>query len=174
MSGPIRTLAADKAEFIGRNGQLAKPAALSRLWRSGAMEASLEPCAAMQRSFDLAAGQSIEINILLGHGAQRQGSCRTGQALPRRRRHPASREGTPWTVFRYKHPTRRWTFWPPDGWSIKYSPVGCGDAAAITSPGTVPPLWVRRSECRIDSICQIWAVLAGEAMPSALLFARRC
>ena len=68
MSGPVRTLTADKAEFIGRNGQLAKPAALSRPWRSGAMGASLEPCAAMQRSFDLAAGQSIEINILLGTG----------------------------------------------------------------------------------------------------------
>jgi len=69
----IRTVSGDRAEFIGRNGSLKNPAAMSRTRLSGKTGAGLDPCAAIQVSFDLADGQEREIVFRLGqagrHGA---------------------------------------------------------------------------------------------------------
>ena len=62
-----RTLTADRTEFLGRNGSLGRPAALDR----GGTEPSrvgpgLDPCAALQASFDLPPGEETEVVFLLG------------------------------------------------------------------------------------------------------------
>ncbi|HJU49616.1 MAG TPA: glycosyl hydrolase family 65 protein, partial [Pseudogulbenkiania sp.] len=63
-----RSLSADRTEFLGRNGTLRNPAAMSRLRLSGKVGAGLDPCAAIQVSFDLADRQEREIVFRLGSG----------------------------------------------------------------------------------------------------------
>ena len=63
-----RTLSGDRAEFLGRNGSLQRPAAMTRTRLSGHVGAAFDPCAAIQVSFDLAAGQEREIVFRLGVG----------------------------------------------------------------------------------------------------------
>ena len=58
----------DRTEFIGRNGTLKNPAALSRLRLSGKNGVALDPCGAIQVPFDLAVGQRREIIFRLGSG----------------------------------------------------------------------------------------------------------
>ena len=65
---PTRTVSGDRAEFLGRNGTLRDPAALRRSRLSGRVGAAMDPCAAMQTSFDLAPGQEREIVFRLGVG----------------------------------------------------------------------------------------------------------
>jgi cyclic beta-1,2-glucan glucanotransferase len=61
-----RTTTCDRAEFIGRNGSLENPAAMTRTHLSGKPGAGLDPCAAIQVSFDLADGEEREIIFRLG------------------------------------------------------------------------------------------------------------
>ena len=61
-----RTLTADRTEFLGRNGCLARPAAMSRSRLSGRVGAALDPCGAIQVGFELSAGQEREIIFRLG------------------------------------------------------------------------------------------------------------
>ncbi|MDP1692959.1 MAG: glucoamylase family protein [Burkholderiaceae bacterium] len=62
------TVSGDRAEFIGRNGSMRRPAALDRTRLSGRTGAALDPCAAIHVPLQLAAGQSVEIVFLLGMG----------------------------------------------------------------------------------------------------------
>ncbi|MGH6609794.1 MAG: GH36-type glycosyl hydrolase domain-containing protein, partial [Burkholderiaceae bacterium] len=66
VDGAERTVSADRTEFIGRNGTLRDPAALHRTRLSGRVGAALDPCAAMQVTFDLAPEQEREIVFRLG------------------------------------------------------------------------------------------------------------
>ncbi len=84
-----RTLTGDRKEFIGRNGNLAQPAALKRQRLSGKVGAGLDPCGAMQVAFNLAEGEERETSFRLGVGR----SLTDVQVLIRRfRRADAGRE----------------------------------------------------------------------------------
>ncbi|MGZ8252491.1 MAG: GH36-type glycosyl hydrolase domain-containing protein, partial [Methylophilaceae bacterium] len=61
-----RTVTGNRAEFIGRNGSLSKPAAMHRKRLSGRTGAGLDPCAAMQALVELADGQEREIVFVFG------------------------------------------------------------------------------------------------------------
>ena len=63
-----RTISGDRTEFIGRNGTLRSPAAMTRVRLSGKVGAGLDPCGAIHVPFELAAGQEREIVFRLGVG----------------------------------------------------------------------------------------------------------
>jgi cellobiose phosphorylase len=63
-----RTVSGDRTEFLGRNGDLRAPAAMTRTRLSGKVGPALDSCAAIQVSFDLSAGQEQEIVFRLGVG----------------------------------------------------------------------------------------------------------
>ena len=63
-----RTVSGDRKEFLGRNGTLRSPAAMTRSRLSGKAGAALDPCAAVQVPFELADGQECEIIFRLGVG----------------------------------------------------------------------------------------------------------
>ena len=63
-----KTYTADRTEFIGRNGTLQNPDAMSRLRLSGRVGLALDPCAAIQVPFELADGEEYEIIFRLGAG----------------------------------------------------------------------------------------------------------
>jgi len=62
------TVTCDRAEFIGRNGSLRRPAALRSVHLSGRTGVALDPCAAIQVPLRLEPGQSREITFRLGMG----------------------------------------------------------------------------------------------------------
>jgi cellobiose phosphorylase len=66
--GTDRSVSADRGEFLGRNGTLRHPAAMSHVQLSGAVGAALDPCAAMRIPFELASGQTREVVFRLGAG----------------------------------------------------------------------------------------------------------
>lgn len=61
-----RSFSGDRTEFIGRNGTLAAPAAMTRAKLSGRCGGAFDPCAAMQVGLELADGESQEIVFRLG------------------------------------------------------------------------------------------------------------
>ncbi|MCA1686549.1 MAG: glycosyl transferase family 36, partial [Planctomycetia bacterium] len=61
-----RTLTADRAEWLGRHGSVASPAAMARVELSGRAGAVLDPCAAIQVKFDLKPGETRDVIFLLG------------------------------------------------------------------------------------------------------------
>lgn len=64
----MRSVSGDRTEFLGRNGSLQAPVAMTRTRLSGKVGASLDPCGAIQVSFDLSAGEEREIIFRLGLG----------------------------------------------------------------------------------------------------------
>jgi cyclic beta-1,2-glucan synthetase len=87
-SRDLHGLTADRAEFLGREGGLDRPAALDRIGLAGTVQAGLDPCAALQVHLDLNPGETQEVFFLLGQGADRQEAIR----LIERYRNPASVE----------------------------------------------------------------------------------
>jgi len=61
-----RTFTADRTEFIGRNGTLRNPDAMTRVRLSGRTGAGLDPCGVLQVTMDLAEGSEKEIVFFLG------------------------------------------------------------------------------------------------------------
>ena len=66
------TTTCDRTEFIGRNGALAAPAAMSRAHLSGKSGPAMDPCAAIQVSIELAAQAEREVTFRLGVGRDLQ------------------------------------------------------------------------------------------------------
>jgi cyclic beta-1,2-glucan synthetase len=73
LGGRQSSWTADRCEFIGRNGNLAQPAALGRQVNlSGRLGAGLAPCAVLQCQLELQPGESTEVLWLLGQCASEQ------------------------------------------------------------------------------------------------------
>ena len=66
-----RRVSGDRTEFIGRNGTLREPAAMTRSTLSGRVGGALDPCGAIQVPFVLEDGQEREIVFTLGAGRDR-------------------------------------------------------------------------------------------------------
>ena len=62
------TLTCDRTEFIGRNGTLKNPSTMSHSRLSGKVGSAMDPCAAIQVSFELAEQQEHETIFRLGVG----------------------------------------------------------------------------------------------------------
>ena len=74
------TVTGDRSEFIGRNGTLKSPAAMSRMRLSNKVGAGLDPCAAIQIPFTLADGHGREVVFRLGAAGLR-GKDDTGERV---------------------------------------------------------------------------------------------
>jgi len=92
-----RTLTGDRTEFLGRNGTLRNPAAMTRLRLSSKVGTALDPCAAIQVPFELADGQEREIIFRLGVGRDADDASK----LVRRFQGPAAARGVLETVWQY-------------------------------------------------------------------------
>ena len=86
MGGRQTAWTADRTEFLGRNGGPERPAGLARGHELQQTDgAGLDPCAVLQTSITLAAGESTEIVVALGQAATRRGGNRTHPGRPRHR-----------------------------------------------------------------------------------------
>ena len=95
-----RTISGDRTEFIGRNGTLRRPVAMTRLRLSGKVGAGLDPCGAIHVPFELANGQEREIIFRLGVG----GGADDARNLVHRFRGSAAARGALEAVWQYwKH-----------------------------------------------------------------------
>jgi cellobiose phosphorylase len=96
----LRTVSCDRTEFLGRNGTLSRPAAMNRSRLSGRAGTALDPCAAIQASFELADGQEREIVFTLG--AEKNAAA--ARSLAKRFRGSAAARGALEAVWQYwKH-----------------------------------------------------------------------
>ena len=64
-------MTADRAEFLGRHGNYARPAGLERVGMTPRVDAGVEACAAMQVILWLQPGETKEVTFLLGQGKDR-------------------------------------------------------------------------------------------------------
>lgn len=124
-----RTMTGDRLEFIGRNGSHQYPAALRRVRLSGRVGAGLDPCGAIQLTFDLAPGQKRELVFTLGAGRNTEDA----ETLLRRFDGPVAAEDALVNIRQYwQHTLRRVQVKTPDpavdllanGWLI-YQTLSC-------------------------------------------------
>lgn len=66
--GANKTFTSDRTEFIGRNGSLRNPSAMSRTKLSGKVGVGIDPCAAIQVSIELREEEEKEVVFRLGMG----------------------------------------------------------------------------------------------------------
>ena len=78
-----RTLTGDRSEFLGRNGTLGDPDAMTRAQLSGRLGAGLDPCGAIQVPFELVNGQEREIIFRMGAGHDLEQTRKLVQRLRR-------------------------------------------------------------------------------------------
>jgi cyclic beta-1,2-glucan synthetase len=72
LSGRQASYTGDRTEFFGRNGGPERPAALERGGQlSRKVGAGLDPCAALQTTFEMRSGERLEIAFFLGQGEDR-------------------------------------------------------------------------------------------------------
>ncbi|MQA29217.1 MAG: hypothetical protein GEU82_05165 [Luteitalea sp.] len=83
--GERSTVTGDRTEFVGRNGSLGRPAALSRDWLSGRTGGGFDPCGAVQVTITLEPGQERTLVGLLGDAP----SVDDARALVQQYRQPA-------------------------------------------------------------------------------------
>jgi cyclic beta-1,2-glucan synthetase len=67
-----QSISGNRESFLGRNGTVRNPAAMTQRRLDGIVGAALDPCAAIRVPFDLAAGQTREIVFRLGAGESLQ------------------------------------------------------------------------------------------------------
>ena len=71
-SQPLHGLTVDRTEFLGRLGNLRRPAALDRIGLTNTVTPGLDPCAALQLHIDLQPGETQEIFFVIGQGENRE------------------------------------------------------------------------------------------------------
>jgi cyclic beta-1,2-glucan synthetase len=80
VSEPVAAHTGDRREFLGRNGTPSAPRGLgSNASLSGRTGVGLDPCAALQMVIELAPGESREIAVALGAGADEQEGLRLAE-----------------------------------------------------------------------------------------------
>jgi cyclic beta-1,2-glucan synthetase len=75
-SKELHGLTADRAEFLGREGRLARPAALDRIGLAGTVQPGLDPCTALQIHLDMEPGETQEVFFLLGQATDQKEALR--------------------------------------------------------------------------------------------------
>ncbi|MFT3705746.1 MAG: glucoamylase family protein [Agriterribacter sp.] len=64
--GSLDSFTCDRREFVGRNGTIRNPEAMNKLKLSGRWGAALDPCAAIQTTFDFGVDEKHEVIFKLG------------------------------------------------------------------------------------------------------------
>jgi cellobiose phosphorylase len=83
-SARVHSYTGDRAEFLGRNGSPASPAAMGRTRLSNRAGAGFDPCGALQVSVELESGRETEITFILGQA----GDVEEARALLQRFKDP--------------------------------------------------------------------------------------
>ena len=83
----------DRAEFLGRRGDYARPEALERWGLSGSVERGVDPCAVVQVHLEIRPGEQVETHFVLGQAASRRRGAPVRDSLSRRGRDRGGVEG---------------------------------------------------------------------------------
>ena len=71
-SRPPHSLTSDRRDFLGRQGDPATPAGLSRWDLGGRIDTAADPCAGFQVHIDIGPGETAELVFILGQGRDRR------------------------------------------------------------------------------------------------------